>query len=173
MKLFVPTYNSPIKNQGTFLDVFVEETQIKFKRNEKYFAVTFEMFTQKEGEDRNVLAVNILAFQGMNADANNSNRTALARVKNPDVLPEEIGSEKEFMNVPLLPLLETNKGNLPTEATISDYGHPTFEDALNYFNGGTLDAPELTLENDFAKQWILNTLLMNGQTLASQNFEFI
>jgi hypothetical protein len=165
MKLQAKTYNSPVPNQGTFSDVQIEETQIKFKRNEKYLAITFEMFTQ-EDETRTVLAVNTLAFQGMNDDANNSNRTALARVPNPDVLEEEIGSEKEFINVPLLPLLEA--GTLPAEATISDYGHPTFEDALKYFDGGTLDAPELTLENDFAKQWLLNTLLMNGQKVGEQ-----
>lgn len=170
MKLFAKTYVSPVPNQGTFLNVFIEETQITHKRQENYFAVAFEMYVENDAQ-KTVLATNTLAFQGMNADANNSNRTALARVKNPDVKEEEIGSEKEFMNVPLLPLLEA--GTLPAEATISDYGHPTFEDALNYFDGGTLDAPELTLENDFAKQWLLNTLLMNGQTLASQGFEFI
>lgn len=172
MKLLAKKYNSQVPSQGTFSNVFIEETQITHKRQENYFSVAFEMYVINDSQ-KHVLATNTLAFQGMNNDANNSNRTALARIKNPEALPEEIGSEKEFINVPLLPLIEANKGQLPEGATISDFGHPTFEDALKYFEGGTLDAPELTLENDFAKQWFLNTLLMNGQTLASQKFEFI
>ena len=72
-----------------------------------------------------------------------------------------------------MPLLEANAGILPAEAIISDYGHPNFEDALIYFTGGTLKTPELKVSSDFAKQWLLNTLLMNGQTLKTQNFEFI
>jgi hypothetical protein len=172
MKLFTETYNSPLEGQGAFSKVFIEETQITHKRQENYFSVTFEMYVI--GNDKRIiLATNTLAFQGMNFEANNSNRTALAKIKNTEVLPEEIGSEKEFINVPLLELLSKNKGKLPKGATISDFGHPTFEDALNYFDGGTLEAPELTIENEFAKQWIINTLIMNGQNLVSQNFEFI
>jgi hypothetical protein len=76
MKLQAQTYISPILTEGTFENVFIEETKFEVKRKDKYFAITFEMYCFKN-EQRVLLDTSVLAFLGMNNDEVNSNRKTI------------------------------------------------------------------------------------------------
>ena len=53
-----------------------------------------------------------------------------------------------------------------------DWGYPTFEQALNYLNGGTFASPEIHPVDQFVKNWILNTVQMKSELIGVQ-FKFV
>ena len=68
----------------------------------------------------------------------------------------------------------THEGVLPDDYTIVDWGYPTYEDAITYFSGGTINAPELFIDNPFAREWLKVNLLMKLKSISDGNtFEFI
>jgi hypothetical protein len=163
MKLFTQEYTSPQIGEGTFKNVFIEDTFFMPKRKDNHLTIGFEMYVEKDGE-KIVIAEASIGFQGKNADAVNSNRTTLVSIVDPET--------SERVTVPMLAYLKENGGVLPVDYKIIDYGHPTQEDALVYFTGGTLKNPELKVLDPFAREWLKNTLAMKGEFMGVQ-FEFL
>lgn len=206
MKLHAPIYTSPIPTEGTFTDVYVEEKNFLIQRDNRLFAIEFEMYYLKEGKKIIFPEPFRLEFRGNNTDPENSNRTTLVLVPNPDyaaqvaVIPTELlvtnpdydaeleGSEPfiyvanpnyvaqvagvhERVEVPLFKYVAEN-GAFPADYEIVDWGFPTYQTVLLNFDGGNLEAPELFLNNDFAKGWLLNNVYMKGEALFKQ-FNFV
>lgn len=85
-------------------------------------------------------------------------------IVNPDYIVESY-------ETPLLEYLYSHEGQMPEQYEVIEWGYPTYEDALNYFEGGTLDNPELSITNPFAKEWLKQNLQMKGEAITQ--FEFI
>jgi hypothetical protein len=166
MKLKAENYTSPLLNQGTFTDVFVEDTKVTHKRNDKYLALEFEMYYFKN-EQRVSLAFSQLAFLGMEDDEVSTNKTTLISIPNPDY-DAEVEDSQERLTVGLFAYLEENNGVYPEDYNIVDYGYPTYEKALQYFEGGTFESPEIVITEPLAIGFILNTLVINGEVVGSQ-----
>jgi hypothetical protein len=146
------TYTHPNLMFGTFQNVIVEDVSIIHKRLEKYLSIIFEMSYLNNGL-KVVLGTGSLSFLGMNDDEINSNQTAYVEV--------------DGETIPLLQWLSENNGELG-DAVITDYGYPTYEDALTYFDGGTFENPEITLTNPIAQGFVLNKLLINNEAVGTQ-----
>lgn len=170
MKFKAENYISPKYNQGKFENVFVEDTCITHKRNDKYLSVEFEMYCLI-GNERFVLDTQKMIFYGMEDDETSTNRTTFVRVANPDYNEEDENSE-EFLIVPLFD--SQGNQNYPSEEilAIEDYGYPTYEKAINMFQGGTFSSPEIIPNDPLAIGFILNTLCLNGQLIKEQ-FEIL
>ena len=161
MKLIAPIYNSPVPTEGTFTNVVIEETSFQLQRKETYFKIDFSMYLQDKPNV--VLDTVSLAFQGMNADTVNSNRTATFRFNTDAVDAEPRG---------LIAYIMVNAGAYPTNYTMVDWGFPSYEDALTYLTGGTFASPEINPASDFVKAWLLNQIQMKGQLIGVQ-FNFV
>lgn len=201
MKLFVETYKSPYPTQGVFENVFIEDVAYRINRTDNLFIVHFQMYYFTEDAKRVVLDETQLSFRGTNLDMQNgsptTNKTAVIKLldfmydpeipqfletPNPDYDENTEGSQPflysanpeyipESGEVPLLQYLSNNNGQFPASYEMVEWGFPTYEDALQYFEGGTLDLPELSIINPFAKEWLKNTLQMKGEPILQ--FEFI
>lgn len=170
MKLMAENYISTKYNQGKFENVFVEDTCIIHKRNDKYLSVEFEMY-YLIGDERFVLDTQKMIFYGMEDDDTSTNRTTLVIVANPVHNPEDENSE-EFLIVPLFDTQGNQNYPLEEILEIADYGYPTYEKAINMFHGGTFSSPEIILNDPLVIGFILNTLCLNGQLIKEQ-FEII
>jgi hypothetical protein len=159
MKLQSQNYNSPVITEGLFQNVFIEETSIQHKRKDNYLRIDFEMYIVKE-ERKAVLDSSYIAFQGMNDDADSTNRKATFKFN---------GSEEA---IGLIEYIMQNNGQYPVDYEMVDWGFPSYEDALTYLSGGSFQSPEINPINDFVKYWILNTVIMKGQFIGVQ-FQFV
>lgn len=172
MKLFTETYMSPHAHQGQFTNVFIEETCVIHKRKEKYLAIKFEMYYEKNNVNV-VLSEKIMEFFGLDGDEATTNKTALVKKLNPLYNPEDEESiEPEYLIFPLLQILYENSGNLPEEYIIESYGYPNYTDALLYFNSGDFNNPEIIIENPLAIGFLMNNLIMNNEPVINQ-FTFL
>lgn len=160
MKLQAQTYTSPNPKEGTFSNVIIEETSFQIQRKENYFRVDFAMYLQDKPEV--VLETAYLAFQGMEADEINSNRKATFKFNDDTEEQEPRG---------LIQWMGENQA-YPTNFTMVDWGFPTYEAALNYLTGGTLQSPEINPADEFVKNWILNSVQMKGELIGVQ-FQFV
>jgi len=158
MKLHAQTYMSPILTEGTFEDVFVEETSIQLKRKDTYLRIDFDMYYIKNNQAV-VLASDYLAFQGMDNDEVNSNERATFRF-NDD--PEETEPRG------LISYLMGNNGVYPTNYTMVNWGYPTYQQALTFLTGGSFQNPEIQPLNQFVEEWIKNKIVMKGEKIGVQ-----
>jgi len=81
MKLRSINYISPIATEGSFEEVFIEETEVLIKKNKKYMSITFEMYCIRN-EERIVLDERVIAFYGMAGDSITSNKLAVLSIPN-------------------------------------------------------------------------------------------
>lgn len=162
MKLQSQTYVSPILTEGTFSNVFIEETSVQIKRKETYLRIKFDMYYQRNNETI-LLASYPLAFQGMNDDELSTNRKATFKF---------LDDTDEQKPRGLIEYIVENQGAYPTNYKMIDWGYPSYEDALTYLSGGSFGSPEIQPVNDFVKAWILNTVIMKGQFIGVQ-FQFV
>jgi hypothetical protein len=160
MKLIAPIFISPILTEGTFTNVAIIDYKYELAREEKYFRIDFKMYLEDKPEV--ILETAYLAFQGMDADAVNSNRKATFKFNDDSDDKEPRG---------LLEYIAQNQA-YPTNYTMTDWGKPTFEQVLNYLTGGTLQSPEIQPVNQFVKDWILNSIIMKTELIGVQ-FKFV
>jgi hypothetical protein len=183
MKLIPITgkYVSPIENQGTFENVTIEDREMIIRRKEKFLAVKFVLFYEKDGKEI-ILGSRLVEFQGMEDDEVSTNLTTYFKYPNPDFAPlfqpDENSTEEDwsktmewFERVPLMDYLEENAGVMPEGAVITEYGFATYEAVLNYFQGGTLQSPEIHITDPLAVGFLLNKLTINGEVVGKQ-FKF-
>jgi hypothetical protein len=166
MKLVAQTYVSPLMNQGTFENVIIEDFSVTHKRLERYLAIGFEMYYVKN-DQKIVLDTKEMGFLGMGGDAISSNKTSLISIPNPDYDVQVEGSELRI-TVPLFDYLQSHQGIMPPDCVIVDYGYPTYEKVMQYFSGGTLENPEITISAPLAIGFILTALVMNGEPVGTQ-----
>jgi hypothetical protein len=166
MKLIAPIYNSPSPLQGSFENVTIEDVSITHKREDKYLAIGFEMSYVKNGQ-KVVLDIKEMGFLGMENDIVSSNRTTTFSIPNPDYDPQIEGSEKRI-TVPLFAYLMANNGVMPSDYVMVDYGYPTYEKVMPYFEGGTLESPEINITAPLAIGFLMNNLIMNGEAVVNQ-----
>ena len=160
MKLIASNYTSPILTEGTFENVAIEDTSFELKRNDSYLRIEFKTYLQDTPEV--ILVTSSLAFQGMDAHPNNTTRKATFKF---------IDDTEEQEPRGLIKWLIDNKGVYPTNYKMIDWGYPSYEQALIFLTGGTLDNPEINPINKFVEDWIKNTLVMKSEFVGKQ-FEF-
>lgn len=153
-------------NQGTFENVTIEDVCLTHKRSEKYIAITFEMSYLKNNQ-KVVLDTVTMGFQGMENEELSSNRTTTFSIPNPDYDTLIEGSQ-ERITVPLFDYLTANNGVMPIDYVIIDYGYPTYEKVMQYFEGGKLLDPEIRITDPLAVGFLLNNLIMNGEAVGNQ-----
>ena len=175
-------YISPIPTQGEFNNAYIEDREIILKRKENYLAVVFVLAYQRDGKEV-ILYQKKVEFIGLESDYKNStNQTSYFKYPNPEFdpqfVPDENSTEADFQktiewfeNVELMKYLRANNGILPEGAVITEYGYPTYEAALQYFTGGTLESPEIHITDPLAIGFFVNKLEMNGEKVGVQ-FEF-
>jgi hypothetical protein len=166
MKLTTQTYVSPLVNQGTFENVIIQDVSLTHKRLEKYISIGFEMSYIKNGQ-KVVLDTKEMGFLGMEKDEVTSNRTTTFSIPNPDYDTQVEGSE-ERITVPLFDYLMKHQGVMPADYVMVDYGYPTYEKVMQYFEGGTLENPEITISAPLAIGFLLTNLIMNGEPVGNQ-----
>jgi hypothetical protein len=97
----------------------------------------------------------------------------LIEIDNPDY-DAEVEAVKRRVTISMLDYLHENEGVMPEDFEVIDWGYPTYEDAIGYFSGGTIESPELFLTNTFAQQWCLVNIIMKNKSISDGNsFEFI
>ncbi|MDI5894409.1 hypothetical protein [Flavobacterium algoritolerans] len=166
MKLIAQSYISPLLNQGTFTNVTIEDVCLTHKRKEKYISIAFEMSYLKN-DQKVVLDTVAMGFLGMENDEVSSNRTTTFSIPNPDYDAQIEGSQ-ERITVPLFAYLMAHNGVMPADYVMVDYGYPTYEKVMQYFEGGTLENPEITISAPLAKGFLLSNLIMNGEAVGNQ-----
>jgi hypothetical protein len=166
MKLFAKKYVSPLPNQGTFENVTIEDICLTHKRNEKYLSIQFEMSYEKNGQ-KVILDTKEMGFLGMEMDEVSSNKTTTFSVQNPDY-NEQIEGSEERITVPLFDYLMKHQGVMPSDYVMVDYGYPTYEKVMQYFEGGTLENPEINITAPLAIGFLLTNLIMNGEPVGNQ-----
>lgn len=114
-----------------------------------------------------VLDTVALGFLGMEKDEVSSNRTTTFSIPNPDY-DAQIEGSPERITVPLFAYLMTNNGVMPSDYVIVDYGYPTYEKVMQYFEGGTLESPEINITAPLAIGFLMTNLIMNGEAVGSQ-----
>lgn len=184
MKLIPKTgkYISPQPHQGEFQNAFIEDREIILKRKKNYLAVVFVLAYMHNGKEV-ILYQKKVEFIGLENDYENStNQTTYFKYPNPAFDPnfaiDEFSTEEDFQktvewieNVKLMEYLEQNNEVMPEGAVITEYGYPTYEAALDYFEGGTLASPEIIITDPLAIGFFLNKLEMNGEIVGKQ-FQF-
>lgn len=183
MKLITKTgeYISPLATQGKFEGAYIEDVEIVHRRKDKFLSVMFALNYYQKGAEFTI-AKKLLTFKGLNADDNNTNQTAFVKVLNPDydsdfVEDEDTTTEEylhktsEFFIKPLLEHLAANGGKLNKTDVITDFGYPTYEEVVTYFDGGDFDTPAISLSNPIAQGFVLSKLIINGQAAGVQ-FKF-
>lgn len=166
MKLIAQSYLSPKPNQGAFTNVTIEDVCLTHKRNEKYISIAFEMAYLKNNQ-KIILDTVVMGFQGMENDEVSSNRTTTFSVPNPDY-DSQIEGSQERITLPLFAYLMDNNGVMPTDYVMVDYGYPTYEKVMRYFEGGTLESPEINITEPLAIGFLMNNLIMNGEAVGNQ-----
>jgi len=61
-----------------------------------------------------------------------------------------------------------HNGVMPTDYVMVDYGYPTYEKVMQYFEGGTLESPEINITAPLAIGFLMNNLIMNGEAVGNQ-----
>jgi hypothetical protein len=61
-----------------------------------------------------------------------------------------------------------NNGVMPQDYEMVDFGWPTYEKVMQYFEGGTLESPEITPSAPLAIGFLMNNLVMNGEAVGAQ-----
>lgn len=166
MKLKAISYVSPLLNQGTFENVTIEDVSLIHKRNEKYISITFEMSYLKN-DQKVVLDTVAMGFQGMENEEVSSNRTTTFSIHNPDY-DSQIEDSQERLTVPLFAYLMAYNGVMPPDYVMVDYGYPTYEKVMQYFEGGTLESPEINITAPLAIGFLMHNLIMNGEAVGNQ-----
>lgn len=166
MKLTTQMYISPKANQGTFENVTIEDVCLTHNRIEKYISITFEMYCIKNGE-KVVLDTKVMGFLGMENDEVSSNRTTTFSIPNHDYDSQIEGSQKRI-TVPLFAYLMAHNGIMPADYVMVDYGYPTYEKVMQYFEGGTLESPEINITAPLAIGFLMHNLIMNGEAVGNQ-----
>lgn len=171
MKLFCQNYVSPLETEGKFENVYFEDVSYTRNRLSNSLIIIFEMYFIKNNK-RIVLQRLEKSFVGNEGDEMSTNRTLFVEIANPDYNVEIEGSQ-EKLTVPLF----GSDGNysfdvqtIPFE--IVDFGYPTCEKVLQYFEGGTLENPEITVTNPLAQGFVLNEFKRENEPLGVQ-FNFI
>ncbi len=188
MKLHAPTYTSLIDTEGTFTDVFIEDSIVSIQKSKKYLSVTFEMYYFKNGQ-KIVLDQRTLGFYGGSGDSESSKKAAIVSIPNPitepytEVIPNpdydaENPESLEFItvtitpsatiNVALMQYLADNNGELPEVYEVVDFGYPDFNTALQFFSGGERGNLDIQIPNPFARLWLLNNLIMKNEQVGLQ-----
>lgn len=80
----------------------------------------------------------------------------------------ELEGSEERITVPLFAYLAENNGEMPEDYVMVDYGYPTYEKVMQYFEGGTLNNPEITISAPLAIGFLMNNLVMNGEAVGVQ-----
>jgi len=166
MKLISANYESPRLDQGTFLNVIIQDSAIIHQRLNKYLAIDFEVSYLKK-EQKVVLETIKMEFYGMESDEHSSNRRTTFSIPNPDYDAEIEGSEERTI-LPMFTYLMENAGVMPADYQMEDFGFPTYEKVMQYFNGGTLENPELTISEPLAIGFLMSTLKFNNEAVAVQ-----
>jgi hypothetical protein len=164
MKLTAQKYTSPLPNQGTFENVTIQDVAICHKRFDKYLSIEFEM-SYENNNNKVILASVIMGFFGMEGDNFSSNRTTTISIPNPDYDSNIEGSESRI-TVPMFDYIMQH--GMPTDYVVVDYGYPTYEKVMQYFSGGTLSSPEISITNPLAIGFILTNLVINGEIAGNQ-----
>lgn len=166
MKLESEKYVSPNLKQGILENVIIEDISVTHVRHQKYLSIAFEMYCIKNGE-KVVLDTKVMGFLGMENDELSSNRTTTFSVPNLDYDSQIEGSQKRI-TVPLFAYLMAHNGVMPTDYVMVDYGYPTYEKVMQYFEGGTLESPEINITAPLAIGFLMNNLIMNGEAVGNQ-----
>jgi len=164
MKLQAITYNSPNPTQGTFQNVFIEEIGYQVKRKDLYLRIEFSMYYLNNEVEIPLCENAFLAFQGLESDPNSTNVRATFLFNNDDENEEPKG---------LIDYLENNNGAYPTDYKMINWGRPSFDQVVHFLKGGNLNDMEIQPSNAFVKEWIKHNLIMNGDYVGKQGFEFI
>lgn len=166
MKLNAQTYVSPKLEQGTFTNVTIEDVCLTHKRHDNYIAIGFEMSYIKN--DKKVILDTVeMGFLGMENDVVSPNRTTTMSIPNPDY-DAQLEDSKPRITVPLFAYLAANNGVMPQDYEMVDFGWPTYEKVMQYFEGGTLNNPEITISAPLAIGFLMNNLVMNGEAVGVQ-----
>lgn len=171
MKLHAPIYVSPIDGEGTFQNVYFEDVAYTRGRLKNSLTIVFEMYYFKN-EKRIVLNRLEQSFVGNEADEVSSNKTLFVEIDNPDYDSQNPDSSPK-VTIPLF----GSDGNYSfnpetTPFTVVDYGYPTCEKVLQYFEGGTLENPEIIVTNPLAMGFVLNKFSVKNEALGVQ-FQFV
>jgi len=192
MKLTCDIYICPDPSKGEFRDAVVEETCITHQGKEKRLEVKFDMYYMKNDEKVNI-GTRTMLFYGMENDTISSNQTTYVRIANPNYDPEVDYTEEipnpdwyegsdlpEFITVDntppqtlVVPLFKPDGSyNVPSmDFEVVEYGYPTYEKALQMFEGGSFEQPEIIVTEPLAIGFILNKLIINGEPVGIQ-FQF-
>lgn len=174
MKFLATTYEHPI-TLGTYTNVFIEDTMFVHDRLNKLLNVNFEMYVMKQDGSKHSIGSSSLSFRGTDAENGtpmSTNRTMWFEVPNPDY-NQELGETPENPTVlrrTLVEVLTENNGSVPENATVVEWGYPNYTDALTYFDGGSMDEPELLVTNPLAVGFLLNKMEFNKSSIASADF---
>lgn len=160
MKLIAQNYISPDNIGWQLKNVMIKDKGFEIQGDNKYFRIDFEMYLKDNQEV--ILVTSSLAFQGMDSSENNTTRKATFKF---------IDDTEEQDPRGLIKWLIDNNGDYPTNYKMIDWGYPSYEQALSFLTGGTLDNPEINPINNFVEDWLKNTLVMKGEFIGKQ-FEF-
>ena len=166
MKLKAQNYVSPKLRQGVFENVIIQDISVTHVRHQKYLSIAFEMYCIKNDE-KVVLDTKVMGFLGMENDEVSSNRTTTFSIPNPDYDSQIKGSQKIII-LPLFAYLMAHNGIMPPDYVIVDYGYPTYEKVMQYFEGGTLESPEINITAPLAIGFLMSNLIMNGEAVGNQ-----
>jgi len=171
MKLTAPIYQSPNEKEGTFKDVFFEDVSYTRNRIDKTLIIVFEMYYFKN-EKRIVLSRLEQSFIGNEGDEVSTNQTLFVEIDNPDYDAQNPDSSLK-VTIPLFgPDGNYNFNPETTPFTVVDFGYPTCEKVLQYFEGGTLENPEIIINNPLAMEFVLNKFSVKNEALGVQ-FQFV
>lgn len=159
MKLIKHNYTHPF-TKGLYPEMFVEERIGQLDRHSNYLKVDFIMYWLDNGE-KQIIAEAFMPFKGVDFTNESTNQTMMCLL------------EGETEPVPMLPILMANAGVLPDGAVITEIGYPNFTDVQQYFDGGSIQSPEIIVTNPLARMFILKKCIINGDTLENQGFEFV
>jgi hypothetical protein len=174
------TYKSPKLGQGYFNNVFIEDVSTKIIRKSNTLEIVFAMFSKDNGITSELNRTSMI-FKGLESEiptGKTTNQPSIVQVENPDyevgyeIKEEDTDEVIKKKTTPsfrynMIEWLTQNKGEL-NNATVIDFGYPTFEKAIEFFNGGDLKNPELTLSDQISIGFLLSKLIINGEPAGNQ-----
>ena len=156
-------YVSPNPRKGTFPNAFIKD----FKKiiEEESFMVYFGLYWIKNGREIQVDETSLYFDE-------NSERAYIGLNQKGQ---SEDGQPIFQQTKPLLEFIQ--QGGDLSQGVITDIGYPSYAIAKSFFDGGSIDRPEIHLSNkdrslrEVAKHFILNTLAFEGEAVGKQ-FKF-
>ena len=156
-------YVSPNPTKGTFPNAFIKD----FKKiiEEESFMVYFGLYWIKNSREIQVDETSLYFDE-------NSERAYIGLNQKGQ---SEDGQPIFQQTKPLLEFIE--QGGDLSQGVITDIGYPNYAIAKSFFDGGSIDRPEIHLSNkdrslrEVAKHFILNTLAFEGEAVGKQ-FKF-